>query len=64
MPCPAQMLGNAPPIQRSSNFNFCFFEKNRRVSARKSAPYADIIAFNRNDSLFEFVVFRRNLQTV
>jgi hypothetical protein len=58
------MLANARPIRLWSNFNLRFFEKNRRVNTRKSAPYADIIAFNRNDSLFEFVVFRLNLQTV
>jgi len=34
------------------------------LNARKSAPYADIISFNRNDSLFEFVVFMLILQTV
>jgi hypothetical protein len=64
MLCPAKMLGNAPPIQHQSNFNLRFSLKSRPVNARKSAPYADIIAFNHTDSLFEFVVFRRNLQTV
>jgi hypothetical protein len=58
------MLGDAPAIQRLSNFNLRFSSKICRLNSRKSAPYADINAFNRNDSLFEFVIFRRNLQTV
>jgi hypothetical protein len=46
------------------NFNLPCSRKIRALTARKSAPYADIIAFNHTDSFFEFVVLGRNLQTV